>query len=54
MEGSGDGKFCGSVGSESKLVSVPAGWDVVIDILENFFFKALTLHGDECHKAVVF
>ncbi len=53
MEGSGDGVLCGSVGSEYKLVRVQAGWDVVFDVLENQFLKALHQNGGECHRAVV-
>lgn len=48
VEGSGDGILCGSVGSKSKLVRVQAGWDVVLDVLENQFLKALHQNGDEC------
>ncbi len=50
---SGDGILCGSAGFECKLVWVPAGWDVVFDVLENQFFKALHQNGGECHRVVV-
>ncbi len=53
MEGSGDVILCGSVGSECKLVRVQAGWDVVFDVLENQFLKALHQNEGECHRVVV-
>ncbi len=53
MEGTGYGTLCGSVGSECKLVRVMAGLDVVFDVLENQFLKALHQNGGECHGAAV-
>ncbi len=53
VEGSGDDILCGLVCSECKLLRVQAGWDVVFDVLENQFLKALHQNGGECHRVVV-
>ncbi len=53
MESSGAGILCGSAGSECKLVRVQTGRDVVLNVLENQFLKALHQDGGECHRAVV-
>lgn len=46
MQGSANGILCRSVRSECKLVSVKAGLEVVLDVLENQFLKVLHHDGD--------
>lgn len=41
MEGSGYGVLSGPVGSECILERVQAVWEVVFDVLENEYLKAL-------------
>ena len=45
--------YCGSVGSESRLVRVQAGRDVVFDVRENQFLNTLHKNGGKSHRAVV-
>ena len=47
------GFFCGSVGSESRLVRIQAGRHVVIDVVENQLLKALHQDGVGSHRVVV-
>ncbi len=47
MEGSEDGILCGSVGSASQLVRAKTDWDVVFDVLDNQFLKALHRNGGD-------
>ena len=49
MEGSGYGILIGSVCSDSILVRVQAGRDVISDVLENQFLKALHQDGGESY-----
>ena len=53
VEGSRCGRLCGSVVSESIMVRVQAGRDVIFDVLENKLLKAIHQDGCECHRAVV-
>ncbi len=39
--------------SECKLVRVQAGCDVVFDLLESQFLRALHQNGGECHRVAV-
>lgn len=40
-EDSGDVILSGSFGTKSKLMKVQAGWDLIFDVLDNQFLKAL-------------
>ena len=53
MKGIGYRTFYGSFGSESILVRVQAGRDVVSDVLEDKFLKQLHQNGGKCHRAVI-
>lgn len=53
MEGSGYGILLGSVGSECRPLRVQAGWDVLFDVLERQFLKALHKNRSECHRGLV-
>ena len=53
MNACGYGMRCGSLGSEGILLRVQAGRNVVFEVLENQFLKALHQDGVESHKAAV-
>ena len=53
MKGSGYRVLYGSFGSDSILVRVQAGRDVVSDVLDDKFLKQLHQNGAKCHRTVI-
>lgn len=53
VKGGGYGVLCESVGSESILVVVQAGRDVILDMMENQFLKGPHQDVGESHRVVV-
>ncbi len=53
MVGSGYGILCGFVASESVLMRIQVGRDVVFDVRENQFLEAFHQYWGESHRAVV-